>query len=465
MSGYAGKRVLVMGLARTGLATARFLLERNADVIVTDLKAFKATQPYGDRLLDLASRLPGNLTLEMGRHNLESFTSADLVVVSPGVPMTQEVILAARNAGVEVISEVELAYRHLQGRIVGITGSNGKTTTTCLVGHILRHAGRKTFVAGNIGDPLVGFVDEDDADAWMVTELSSFQLEGIDRFCCHIAVLLNITPDHMDRYQSFSEYVNAKARIFKNQTSQHYAVVNAQDRIVGTLLPKVRSRPVTFSLRSSKEPGLSLEGEWIVYHSGSKDLPLMKTSEIPLKGMHNVENVMAALAVGLIQGIERNSMIEAIKTFQAVEHRLEWAGEVEGIVFYNDSKATNIDSCVKALQSFDSPILLILGGRNKGGDFGELKDLAADKVKRVFAIGESADEIVESLSGYASVTVCASMREAVERAFQQGTQGDTVLLAPACASFDMFQNYEHRGRVFKAEVQRLGKQPGLRRVH
>ena len=465
MSDYKGTKVLVVGLARTGLATARFLLERGADVTVTDLRPFKATQPYGDQLLDLASRLPGDLNLELGGHKASRFVGSDQVVMSPGVPFHQPVVKEALRSGVEIISEVELAYRHLRGRIVGITGSNGKTTTTTLIDRIFRDSGQQTFLAGNIGYPLIELVDQTDASSWLIVELSSFQLEGIDRFCCDTAVLLNITQDHMDRYDSFSDYVSAKARLFTNQTSQQHAVVNGMDRNIARLIPKIKSRVMTFSSLPDERLGLSLEHNWIVCRGSGQQQQLMNISEIPLKGIHNVENVMAALAVGLIHGIGRKSMIESVKSFGAVEHRLEWSGELEGITFFNDSKATNMDSCIKALEAIDRPILLILGGRNKGGDFSDLKDLVTDKVKHVFAIGESTQDIVESLTSSSSSTICHSMREAVELAFQHGCEGDSVLLAPACASFDMFQNYEHRGRVFKAEVQRLINQPGLQSVH
>jgi UDP-N-acetylmuramoylalanine--D-glutamate ligase len=465
---YRGKRVLVVGLAGTGVETARFFLERGAEVTVSDKKALELLGAHAGRLQELAAASAGKLTLETGGHQLASFLSAQLIVVSPGVPLANPECIAARRAGIEVVAEVEIAFRHLKGKIVGITGANGKTTVTALTGHLLQRCGLPTFIAGNIGapyPPLIACVGRDDEKSWLVTELSSFQLEGTDRFCCHTSVLLNITPDHQDRYATFEDYAQAKARIFRNQTADQHAVLNGDDPVVLGLLPQVSGRVTYFSLKSRREPGLVLEGEGIEFRDGRRREQVMRIGDIPLKGMHNVENVMAALAVGLNLGLETGDMIEAVKSFKPVEHRLEWVGEISGIDFYNDSKATNMDSCIKALESFNSPILLILGGRNKGGKFSVLRDLAREKVKRILAIGESQGQIVEALSDSAPITECASMQQAVESAFQYAHDGDTVLLAPACASFDMFRNFEHRGQAFKEEVARLHRHPGLTTVH
>lgn len=465
---YRGRRILVVGLAGTGVETARFFLEQGAAVTLSDKRTLDQLQPYPERIFKLAGSAADRLTLETGGHRMATFLDADLIVVSPGVPMAVPELAEARRAGIEIVSEVEIAYRHLQGRIVGITGANGKTTTTALTGHLLKHSGLKTQIAGNIGPPyppLIACVGQDDPDSWLVTELSSFQLEGVERFCCHTAVLLNITPDHLDRYVSFDAYAQAKARIFRNQAEGQFAVLNGDDPAVLELLPQVRSRVTYFSVKSRRVPGLLLEKDWIEFNDGSQRLPLMRRGDIPLKGMHNVENVMAALAVGLNLGLETEIMIEAVKSFKPVEHRLERAGDIDGVAFYNDSKATNMDSCIKALEAFESPILLILGGRNKGGDFAVLQFLVRERVKRILAIGESTGQIMDALSGSVPISACGSMQEAVEEAFRYAQSGDTVLLAPACASFDMFRNFEHRGKVFKEEVARLRSNPGLVHVH
>lgn len=456
MKEYIGKKTVVVGLARTGVAVARFLLERGAAVCLTDQQPANRLGSAVKQLRDLPGAITSRLTTELGFHRTETFTKADLIVLSPGVPLDQEQVKAAREAGVEVISEVELAYRHLKGKIIGVTGTNGKTTTTMLIGHVLRHNGYKTLVAGNIGDPLIGFVDQAEEDSWLVTELSSFQLEAIKDFHCHIAVLLNITPDHLDRHGSLENYVEAKARIFHNQTLDDWAVLNATDPcvqpIMRHLVSNVIAKPIYFGTKPYQGNGFLLDGEWISYRREGKVIPMVQKSKIPLKGNHNLENVMAALAVSLIRMLDPGKVVEALCSFQAPEHRLEWCGNLRGIDVYNDSKATNIDACAKAVEAFDSPVVLIMGGRNKGMDFDQLRSSLEGRVKKILAIGESATEIQEVLGGSIPVEICDSMPSAVEQGFCIGTPGDVLLLAPACASYDMFEDYKERGRIFKEEV-------------
>jgi len=452
---------VVVGLARTGVATARFLLERGAGVLITDQKSANQLGEGVKRLKELPAYITQKLTTELGGHKPASFIHADLIVLSPGVSPLLEAVKAAREAGVEVISEVELAYRHLKGKIIGITGTNGKTTVTELIGHIFRSLGCKTLVAGNIGEPLIAFTDQADEDTWLVTELSSFQLEMIQSFRCHIALLLNISPDHLDRHASMEQYIEAKSRIFMNQNLEDWAILNAGDPqvqdIARQLVSKAVTKPLYFSTKPYQGNGFVLDGDWISYRRDGELVQMMRRADIPLKGNHNIENVMAALAVCLIRMLDPSKVVKAIRSFSLPEHRLEWCGRINGIEAYNDSKATNVDACIKALEAFDAPIALILGGRNKGLDFQLLRSAIAGRVKQVCAIGESAEEIHRALSDLVPVEICDSMRAAVELGVSRGKSGEILLLAPACASFDMFEDYRQRGQVFKEEIRRLQK--------
>lgn len=458
MKEYAGKKTVVVGLAKTGVAVTRFLLERGASVLITDQKPANQLETGVKQLRELPGNLTSKLTTELGGHRTSSFTRADMIVLSPGVSLAQEQVKAAREAGVEVISEVELAYRHLQGKIIGITGTNGKTTTTLLVGHILRHLGYKTFVAGNIGEPLIDFVSLADNDSWLVTELSSFQLEAISRFRCHIAILLNISPDHLDRHSSFEEYVEAKARIFMNQSLDDWAVVNAGDAhiqpIIRHLVSNLVSKPIYFGTQSYQGNGFLLDKEWISYRREESLVRMIRRADVPLLGNHNLENVMAALGVCLIRSLDPHKVIEALRTFRPPKHRLEYCGKIGDIEVYDDSKATNLDACIRAVEAFEKPVLLILGGRNKGLDFSQLRAPLEKRVRQILAIGESAQEIQAGLGEVIPVEPCESLQSAVAKGLERGKPSDVLLLAPACASFDMFEDYQHRGRVFQEEVRR-----------
>ncbi len=459
MKEFAGKKVVVVGLARTGVATARFLLERGASVLITDQKPANQLESGVRQLRDLPAQITQRLTTELGGHRSASFLHSDLVVLSPGVPMDLEPVKAAVEAGIEVISEVELAFRFLKGKIIGITGTNGKTTTTELIGHIFRTLGYKTLVAGNIGEALIGVVDRADEETWIVTELSSFQLEAIKTFRCHISILLNITPDHLDRHASMEQYREAKARIFMNQTLEDWAVLNAGDpevqSIARQLVAHAVTKPLYFSTKPYQGNGFVLHGEWISYRREGELVPMIRKSDIPLFGNHNLENVMAALAVCLIRMMDPSRVVKAIRSFAVPEHRLEYCGKIRGLDVYNDSKATNLDACIQALESFEAPVLAILGGRNKGLDFRLLRPAVSRRVKQVLAIGESAEAIQEALGDLAPVERCDTMQMAVEQGFLLGRPGDVLLLSPACASFDMFQDYQHRGRIFKEEINRM----------
>jgi UDP-N-acetylmuramoylalanine--D-glutamate ligase len=382
----------------------------------------------------------------------------DLVVVSPGVPTKAIPLRYAERAGAEVIGEVELASLFLKGRIVAITGSNGKTTTTSLVGRLLADAGIETQVGGNIGKPLISLVESSRADGWTVVELSSFQLETIKEFHPAVAIVLNVTPNHMDRYESFTDYAAAKHRIFMNQAPGDVAILNADDEVVSTWAKGLRAHVARFSVKQQLEEGLFLRGREIVSRSANSERVLMTADEMKLRGLHNIENVLAALAAGLACGAAPDSMRQTIKNFEPVEHRLEFVAEIEGVKFYNDSKATSVDATLKALEAFaeeTGKIVLILGGRGKKAPYAPLAELVRKKVRRLVLIGEDADTIAKELGGFAPSERATDMNGVVTISFTAAQPGDIVLLAPACASFDMFESFEHRGRVFKDEVSSL----------
>ncbi len=444
----SGKRVLVVGLERSGVAAALFLDERGARVVANDVK------PESE--LSAASELRAKgIEIVSGSHPPELFESVELIVTSPGVPLTLEPFQQARAAGVPIISEVELAARFIRGRLIGVTGSNGKTTTTTLIGELLSRAGLPTQVGGNIGTPLINLVAGSRDDGWTVIELSSFQLEAVERLHLFAAVLLNITPDHLDRYASMEEYAAAKARIFLNQTPEDLAVLNADDERVAGMSSLTKARVVHFSRQRVLDEGICLRGAEVVIRSGGSERVLISRDEIGLRGAHNLENVMAALAVGLACGASPDSMRATVRAFRGVEHRLEFVAEIEGIAFYNDSKATNVDAAIKSLEAFPGRVIVILGGKDKGSDYTPLARLVRERCEHVILIGAASDKIASALAGTRPLHRAATMSEAVRRGFELGRRGDTVLLAPACASFDMFDNYEHRGRVFKEAVWSL----------
>lgn len=446
----AGKSIVVVGLGRSGRALAQFLIRRGARVVVSDQKPEAAFEPSQ---LEALRRV--GVQLELGGHRMETLLNADMVLLSPGVPLGIEPIRRARDAGIPLLGEVEWAWRFLKGRMIGVTGSNGKTTVTSLIGVILSQAGFDTLIGGNIGLPLTALIDRAGDESVLVVELSSFQLETVETLRPHVAVMTNISPDHLDRHGSLGNYVNAKRRIFMNQTRDDWAVLNADDPIVLKMMYDTHAQPIVFSRRRELDEGVFLMDDRLVYRLGGQQHELMKVSEIPLRGWHNVENVMAAVAVGLIMGASVETVRQAVLKFPGVPHRLEWVGEVEGVMYYNDSKATNVDAAIKALEAFTEPLVVIMGGRGKGSSFEPLRPLVEARVKHVLLLGEAAPELAAALAGAASLTVVGSMAEAVEQAHRLAEPGDVVLLAPACASFDMFDNFEHRGDVFKEQVRRL----------
>jgi UDP-N-acetylmuramoylalanine--D-glutamate ligase len=446
------QRVLVVGLGKSGVASALFLKARGARVTVSDTKSQDELRGEIPKLLDQG------ITLETGGHGERTFRGQDLIVVSPGVPVDAPQLAQAREQGIPVIGEIELAARFLNGRIVAITGSNGKTTTTALTGEVVARGGRESLVGGNIGTAAISLVDQSTDDSYVVLEVSSFQLETIESFHPFIAVVLNITPDHLDRHSTFEAYVDAKARIFENQTGDDFAVLNADDPTCVGLADRTKARKVWFSRKREVDSGAWVRSSQVVFRDGGQEREIMPVSEIKLKGAHNLENVLAAVCAGMLVHTEPQRIRRAVQEFKAVEHRLEYVATVRGVEFYNDSKATNVDATIKALESFPANIHLILGGKDKGSDYTVLKPMLKERARRVYTIGSAAEKIESHLGGIVEVVRAGTLEAAVKRAAASAESGDVVLLAPACASFDQFENYEHRGRVFKQAVQSLAEQ-------
>jgi UDP-N-acetylmuramoylalanine--D-glutamate ligase len=392
--------------------------------------------------------------VETGGHGERTFRGQDLIVVSPGVPFDAPPLVQARALGEAVIGEIELAAQHIPGPIVAITGSNGKTTTTTLAGEILTAGGIPTLVGGNIGTPAISLVGLAKPETAVVLEVSSFQLETIATFRPKIAVILNITPDHLDRHRTFQAYLEAKARIFENQQASDFAVLNEDDATCRTLGDRSRGQVFWFSRKKEVPRGAWVKDGQIFFRDSQSQREIMLVREIPLKGAHNVENILGAICAGALMGCEPAKIREAIQNFKAVEHRLEYVATVKGVEYYNDSKATNVDATIKALESFPKNIHLILGGKDKGSDYTVLNDLLRERVKRVYTIGAAAGKI-ESQIKATEVVHAETLENAVRRASAVAQPGDIVLLAPACASFDQFQSYNHRGRVFKEIVSSL----------
>ena len=446
----SGKRVLVVGLGKSGLAAARFLKERGARVTVSDARP-------ATLIAELPGLLEQGIMVEAGSHGLLTFRRQDLIVVSPGVPASTPELKQVRAMGMHIIGELELGAQSLQGKVLAITGSNGKTTTTSLLGEILKAAGKPTLVGGNIGKPVTELVPESTPETWSVLEVSSFQLETVETFRPRIAMVLNITPDHLDRHGSFENYAAAKARITEFQTAEDFLVLNAEDKATQMVAAKTKAQIYWFSPRRQIKQGAFVHGETIFFlpSEGAKPEPVMPVAEIPLAGAHNVENVLAAVCAARLAGVASETIRTAVAAFKAVEHRLEFVRELHGVRYYNDSKATNVDATVKAVEAFAGGIYLILGGKDKDSDYAAMGPLLHDRVKTVITIGSAAEKIEHQLAGVVKIESAGTMDRAVALAHEVAVAGDTVLLAPACASFDQFQNYEHRGQVFKSLVQSL----------
>jgi len=444
----SGKKVLVVGLGATGIATAQFLHDRGAQVTVSEVRDEAAVLPA---LCTLRNR---DIAVETGGHRLPAFLAADLIVVSPGVLLEAPPLRAAAERGTEIISEIELAYRFISTPIIAVTGTNGKTTTVKLMAEIFRSAGREAFLGGNVGNPLIEYVLHGHRAQFIIAEISSFQLEGIKTFRPFISVLLNLQQDHLDRYSSYGEYSAAKARIFANQRGSDYALLNADDPDVQKLSPSIRATTLSFSASRPVPAGIYHRDGRLYYRVGDEQVTFA-ADRLRLRGTHNLHNIMAAAAVSTLCGCAREAVQRTIEQFKTLHHRLEFVLEHNGIRFYNDSKATNVGSVVSALESMSPPLILIAGGKDKGGDYDPLIPLLREKVKALVLIGEARKKMHEVLHSSTTVILADSLEDAFRRSVGAASAGDTILLSPACSSFDMFANYEQRGDAFSALVRRF----------
>ena len=442
--------MVVVGGARSGIAAAELLVRRGAIVTLTDLRpALDATD----------SLRTAGVALELGGHRRETLERAELVVLSPGVPVDQPMLEPVRQRGTEIIGELELASRWLRGPVIAITGTKGKSTTTTIIGRMLAAAGRRVLVGGNIGVPLSAQVDESTADTLHVVEASSFQLDTTTTFRPWIAVWLNVADDHLDRHPSIEAYASAKARIFANQTSDDWAVINADDPEVAARSRAIAARRVSFALSGRVAEGFAMDGDWIVRRTATQGDRLFPVTAVELPGRHMLNNVLAATAAASIAGCAPEAMTAGLRGFHGLEHVMEPAGEIGGVRFINDSKATNVEAARRSIESFPR-VVAIVGGRFKGGDLSQLREPLAAGGKAVVAIGEAAVQVRRAVADVVPVVEAASMREAVERGYEAAAPDGVVLLAPACASFDWFRDYAERGNVFKAEVQKLKQKLG-----
>jgi UDP-N-acetylmuramoylalanine--D-glutamate ligase len=448
-----GKKVLVVGLGKSGLAAALFLRRRGAQVTVSDVRSREALGKEIPMLLD------AGIMVEAGGHGHSTFRRQDLIVVSPGVPLQTFELQEVRPFKLPILGELELASRFLRTRTLAITGSNGKTTTTTLCGEILKAGGLTAQVGGNIGVPVIELVEEatNTPEAWSVLEVSSFQLETTDEFHPQIAMILNLTPDHLDRHGTFEHYAQAKERIFARQTSEDLLVLNGDDPRVQQAASRARAQVYWFSRAKVVRRGAFVLNGNIVFRASEQSgaEPIMPVADILLRGSHNLENVLAAVCAGRLAGVEASVIAEAVRSFRGVEHRLEFVATVGHVDYYNDSKATNVDSTVKALDSFPGGVHLILGGKDKNSDYTLLRPLLQQRAKTVYTIGAAAEKIQAHIQGSVEVVHAETLPAAVRLAHHRAIAGDTVLLAPACSSFDQFENYEERGRLFKELVLAL----------
>jgi UDP-N-acetylmuramoylalanine--D-glutamate ligase len=460
MEQVSGLKFVVVGAGRSGAALARFLLDRGGDVVLTDNRQ-EGLDPTVRALQGRGAHLA------LGEHDEALFRAADRVLVSPGVPLSLPAIQAARDSGVPVWGEIEFASRFLKGKIIGITGTNGKSTTTTLTGLLLQQGGLDATPCGNLGTPLIEMVAGDSASRTYVVELSSFQLEGIETFRPDVAVLLNVAPDHQDRYPDHAAYRAAKGRIFENQRPEDAAVLNRDDVETYAFAPTLAAR---LSLFSRQEPpvadGACVEKGQLVTRKDSKSCPVMPLDAIPLVGVHNLENVLASVAVADLCGVGPEAMAKAIESFPGLPHRIELAGEIDSVRYYNDSKATNVAATARSLESFSGGVILILGGKDKGGDFASLLPLLRQRAAGLVLMGKARQAIAAQLGEPVPTRMVQTMEEAVSAARSLASPGQVVLLAPACASFDAYGNFEERGDDFKRRVsemaRRQGDSPGVR---
>ncbi len=440
-----------MGLGRSGKALAHLLVNKGAEVLVSEIK-----KPEGPDADIEALRAKG-VQFELGGHSDKVYNGKDLIIISPGISIYNPFLIEAKKAGVPVIGEIEVAFSLTRAPLIAVTGTNGKSTTVSLIHKILEDSGKKAVLAGNIGIPLVAEIEKNPDAEWIVAEVSSFQLETVRDFNPHIGVVMNITDDHMDRHHSLQEYIDAKARLFRNHSPDDYAVLNEDDENVRTIIPKIRSKVRTFSRTREVERGVFLKGDEIFWSDGALEKRLLTVDEIPLIGNHNVENVMAAAAVCAIIGVDGAHVVRSLPDFKALHHRIQYVATINGVRFYDDSKGTNPGAVIAALESFQDPIILIAGGKDKDMDFSLLAEVMAKKLKKLIVIGETAKKIADAArsKGVSDIESAAAFEEAVHKALVSARPGDVVLLSPACASFDMFRSAEERGDIFIQIVREM----------
>lgn len=445
------KNVLVIGLARTGIATVKTLDRLGASITINDIKKEENVLEELDKLKDIP------ITYILGSHPEEVLDGVDLVVPNPGVPLDLPILLKARQRGIAIISEVELAFRLTKATIVGITGTNGKTTTTTLTGEIFKNAQRKSYVVGNIGIPVISKALEAEEEDVLICELSSFQLEPTELFRPRVCSVLNITPDHLNRHKTMENYIAAKARIFSNQRPEDYTILNYDDEITWHLSRLTKAIIIPFSRKAILEKGVFVKDNYIVVKDEEAETKVCRINDIAIPGSHNLENALAATAMAWVMGIAIEDIAQTLKSFKGVEHRIEMVDTVKGVRFINDSKATNPDAAIKAVEAVNAPIVLIAGGMNKDNDYTDFIKAFNNKVKHIILLGETKDQIESQAKaqGFYNITKVENLSEAVKVAFNIAREGDNVLLSPACASWDMFESFEHRGKVFKQEVYKL----------
>jgi len=445
---FTGRKIVIIGMGKTGIATARFLGNQGAKVVVTDEKQF---DQWGGEFKQIA----GEKWLEVGDYNARVLEGADMVVPSPGVPPNSDLLVEAQKKNIPVVSEIELAYWFLKVPVIAVTGTNGKTTTTTLLGEILQRSGKKVFVGGNIGTPLIEYAETSQKDDFIVAEISSFQLQWIEKFRPFIAILLNITCDHINYHGSFAEYRRVKAGIFANQTKTDWAILNAADQEQDGIADATYAQIVKFSSKDVLSPGIFIKDNDIVLIMPGFNEEKYPLGIINLPGLHNVENVMAAIMAARLCGCSQKDIIAAVRAFSGLPHRIEFTGERNSIKFYDDSKGTNVGSVLRALETFTQPVILLLGGRDKDGDFESLKPLLKKKTRKVILFGEARNRIASLIGEDVPVLKKAGLREAIQSAYKDAQSGDVVLLSPGCASFDEFANYKDRGNFFKDVVRNL----------
>ena len=445
----ADKRVLVIGLGKTGRSTVQFLAGRGASVVATDEKPLTV-------MGDVATALSGLVTrLAFGPQDAAILSGVDLIIPSPGVPPTNPLLTEGVKRGVPILAELEVAFRFLKRPVIAITGTNGKTTSTTLIGEILRASGRKAYVGGNIGDPLIGYVDSPQEEDFAVVEVSSFQLEWIEEFRPMVAVLLNVTYDHIDYHGTFEAYRKVKERIFENQGPDDFAILNADEPWASPLARRLRSKVSLFSSKAEITNGMFLRGDELVLRENGKDREIYPVGMIRIPGTHNMENVMASILACRVCGCPRDGVIKTVSAFRGIAHRIEFAGEKNGVAFYDDSKGTNVGAVARALETFSRPVILLLGGRDKGGDFDTLAAFIRKGVKKIILFGEARENIQRMIGDIVKTSLAPTLREAVEKAYADASTGDVVLLSPGCASFDEFKDYRERGNFFKDMVRKI----------